>query len=65
MEKKLEELKQQLEKQCMINHELQRQNKDLGEYNSDYISSRVTKLDHTHPAVMLGVVQLGCDHVQL
>nr|XP_040016271.1 cGMP-dependent protein kinase 2 [Gasterosteus aculeatus aculeatus]XP_040016272.1 cGMP-dependent protein kinase 2 [Gasterosteus aculeatus aculeatus] len=29
MEKKLEELKQQLQKQCMINQELQRQNKDL------------------------------------
>ncbi|XP_034053560.1 cGMP-dependent protein kinase 2 [Gymnodraco acuticeps] len=29
MEKQLEELKQQLEKQCMINQELQRQNKDL------------------------------------
>lgn len=29
MEKQLEELRQQLEKQCMINHELQRQNKDL------------------------------------
>lgn len=31
MEKQLEELKQQLEKQCLINQELQRQNKDLGE----------------------------------
>ncbi|XP_008396050.1 cGMP-dependent protein kinase 2 [Poecilia reticulata] len=29
MEKQLEELKQQLEKQCRINQELQRQNKDL------------------------------------
>ncbi|XP_026197684.1 cGMP-dependent protein kinase 2 [Anabas testudineus] len=29
MEKQLEELKQQLEKQCLINQELQRQNKDL------------------------------------
>ncbi|XP_038143488.1 cGMP-dependent protein kinase 2 [Cyprinodon tularosa] len=29
MEKQLEELKQQLEKQCQINKELQRQNKDL------------------------------------
>ncbi|XP_035534169.1 cGMP-dependent protein kinase 2 [Morone saxatilis] len=29
MEKQLEELKQQLEKQCLINKELQRQNKDL------------------------------------
>ncbi|XP_070843194.1 cGMP-dependent protein kinase 2 [Chaetodon trifascialis] len=29
MEKQLEELKQQLEKQCLINEELQRQNKDL------------------------------------
>ncbi|XP_034017523.1 cGMP-dependent protein kinase 1 [Thalassophryne amazonica] len=29
MEKQLEELKQQLQKQCMINQELQRQNKDL------------------------------------
>lgn len=33
MEKQLEDLKQQLEKQCLINQELQRQNKDLGEYN--------------------------------
>lgn len=31
MEKQIEELKQQLEKQCLINQELQRQNKDLGE----------------------------------
>lgn len=31
MEKQLEDLKQQLEKQCLINQELQRQNKDLGE----------------------------------
>lgn len=31
MEKQIEELKQQLEKQCLINKELQRQNKDLGE----------------------------------
>lgn len=31
MEKQIEELKQQLEKQCVINKELQRQNKDLGE----------------------------------
>lgn len=37
MEKKLEELKQQLQKQCMINQELQRQNKDLGEYNSNCV----------------------------
>ncbi|XP_012722871.2 cGMP-dependent protein kinase 2 [Fundulus heteroclitus] len=29
MEKQLEELRQQLEKQCLINQELQRQNKDL------------------------------------
>ncbi|XP_047430272.1 cGMP-dependent protein kinase 1 [Mugil cephalus] len=29
MEKQIEELKQQLEKQCLINQELQRQNKDL------------------------------------
>ncbi|KAM9356418.1 cGMP-dependent protein kinase 2 [Pholidichthys leucotaenia] len=29
MEKQLEDLKQQLEKQCLINQELQRQNKDL------------------------------------
>ncbi|XP_049446847.1 cGMP-dependent protein kinase 2 [Epinephelus fuscoguttatus] len=29
MEKQIEELKQQLEKQCVINQELQRQNKDL------------------------------------
>ncbi|KAK5608129.1 hypothetical protein CRENBAI_003840 [Crenichthys baileyi] len=29
MEKQLEELKQQLEKQCLINRELERQNKDL------------------------------------
>ncbi|TKS76386.1 cGMP-dependent protein kinase 1 [Collichthys lucidus] len=29
MEKQVEELKQQLEKQCLINRELQRQNKDL------------------------------------
>lgn len=29
MEKQVEELKQQLEKQCLINQELQRQNKDL------------------------------------
>ncbi|XP_029705812.1 cGMP-dependent protein kinase 2 [Takifugu rubripes] len=29
MEKQIEELKQQLEKQCLINKELQRQNKDL------------------------------------
>ncbi|XP_028253129.1 cGMP-dependent protein kinase 2 [Parambassis ranga] len=29
MEKQLEELKQQLQKQCLINQELQRQNKDL------------------------------------
>nr|XP_043904448.1 cGMP-dependent protein kinase 2 [Solea senegalensis] len=29
MEKQLEDLRQQLEKQCMINQELQRQNKDL------------------------------------
>lgn len=34
MEKQLEELKQQLEKQCLINEELQRQNKELGEYGS-------------------------------
>lgn len=38
MEKQIEELKQQLEKQCLINKELQRQNKDLGEYNNNYIS---------------------------
>lgn len=38
MEKQIEELKQQLEKQCLINMELQRQNKDLGEYNNNYIS---------------------------
>ncbi|KAF7664008.1 hypothetical protein LDENG_00192230 [Lucifuga dentata] len=31
MEKQLEELKQQFEKQCLINQELQRQNKDLEE----------------------------------
>lgn len=31
MEKQIEELKQQLEKQCVINKELQRHNKDLGE----------------------------------
>lgn len=31
MEKQIEELKQQLEKQCVINKELERQNKDLGE----------------------------------
>lgn len=31
MEKQIEELKQQLENQCLINKELQRQNKDLGE----------------------------------
>lgn len=33
MEKQLEDLKQQLEKQCVINQELQRQNKDLGEHS--------------------------------
>lgn len=33
MEKQVEDLKQQLEKQCLINRELQRQNKDLGECN--------------------------------
>ena len=32
MEKQLEDLKQQLEKQCQINQELQRQNTDLGEH---------------------------------
>lgn len=32
MEKQLEDLKQQLEQQCLINQELQRQNKDLGEH---------------------------------
>lgn len=31
MEKQIEELKQQLKKQCLINQELQRENKDLGE----------------------------------
>lgn len=41
MEKQLEELKQQLEKQCQINQELQRQNKDLGEYSKHYITSRL------------------------
>ncbi|KAM4712506.1 cGMP-dependent protein kinase 2 [Anableps anableps] len=35
MEKQLEELKQQLEKQCQINQELQRQNKDLEERLKD------------------------------
>ncbi|KAJ0060913.1 hypothetical protein NL108_001766, partial [Boleophthalmus pectinirostris] len=34
MEKQLEDLKQQLEKQCLINKELQRQNKDLGKYTT-------------------------------
>lgn len=34
MEKQVEELRQQLEKQCVINKELQRQNKDLGLYNA-------------------------------
>lgn len=54
MEKQLEELKQQLEKQCLINQELQRQNKDLGEcitaqcglihcYNSVTESPQVSK----------------------
>lgn len=32
MEKQLEELRQQLENQCLINEELQRHNKDLGGY---------------------------------
>lgn len=31
MEKQIEELKKQLEKQCQLNQELQKQNKDLGE----------------------------------
>ena len=34
MEKQLEELRQQLEKQCQINQELKRQNKDLGGPNT-------------------------------
>lgn len=37
MEKQLEELKRQLEKQCLINEELQRQNQDLGECNHNFI----------------------------
>lgn len=36
MEKQLEDLKQQLEKQCLINKELQRQNKDLGEQSHSH-----------------------------
>lgn len=48
MEKQLEELKQQLEKQCLINQELQRQNKDLGECNRNYITLKGNfTLDHT------------------
>ena len=39
MEKQLEKLKQQLEKQCQINQELQRHNKDLGEYKNDHTTS--------------------------
>lgn len=38
MEMQLEDLKQQLEKQCMINQELQRQNKDLGEHSHNNIT---------------------------
>lgn len=34
MEKQVADLQLQLEKQCLINQELQRQNKELGEYNS-------------------------------
>ena len=34
MEKQVEELRQQLEKQCQINQELKRQNKDLGVRNT-------------------------------
>lgn len=45
MEKQIEELKQQLEKQCLINKELQRQNKDLGEYNNNYISFKYYIID--------------------
>lgn len=36
MEKQLEDLRQQLDKQCLINQELQRQNKDLGVYNNNF-----------------------------
>lgn len=35
MEKQLQDLRQQLEKQCRINQELQKQNKDLGEYGHE------------------------------
>lgn len=38
MEKQIEDLKQQLEKQCLINKELQRQNKDLGEHGCNNIT---------------------------
>ena len=46
MEKQLEELRQQLEKQCQINQELKRQNKDLGRRNTTTTATTTTSTTH-------------------
>uniref|UniRef100_A0A3Q2Q5P4 Cyclic nucleotide-binding domain-containing protein n=1 Tax=Fundulus heteroclitus TaxID=8078 RepID=A0A3Q2Q5P4_FUNHE len=56
MEKQLEELRQQLEKQCLINQELQRQNKDLGEYSKQYMTFRSICI---RPVVFYAGVQIN------